>query len=394
MTAKLSRALDALALDDQAQRRAVELDTLAAILPIDRRDQLALLLTDSDIQTLKHLAAKGMGANTLRALTSDLGYLEAWAEAATEAPLPWPAPPGLILKFIAHHLWDPAEREQDDNHGMPEPIQTGLRGLGILKTNGPHAPSTVRRRLASWGTLHGWKGLPAHLKDPAVTSALKLALRASRRPCRRKSARAVTLDILDRLVATCPPTTLIDIRDKALLYTAFASGGRRRSEVAALQVAQLRPEPPVPVDPEDGNSGWLPCLSIRLGATKTENAEAETRVLLIGKPVDALNVWLQTARITEGPVFRGLGPWGQLQARPLTPKAVNDIIKRRCRLARLDPADFSAHGLRSGYITEAASQGVSLLETMQQSTHRSVQQVAKYFNEARRTKTRAARLAT
>jgi integrase len=389
MTAKLP-----LALDEQAHRRAVELDTLSAILPIDRRDQLALLLTDSDIQTLKHLAAKGMGDNTLRALTSDLGYLEAWARAATETPLPWPAPPGLILKFIAHHLWDPAEKEQDDSHGMPEPIQTGLRGLGILKTNGPHAPSTVRRRLASWGTLHGWKGLPGHLKDPAVTSALKLALRASRRPCSRKSERAVTLDILDRLVATCPPTNLIDIRDKALLYTAFASGGRRRSEVAALHVSQLRPELPVLSDPEDGNSAQLPCLSIRLGATKTENAEAETRVLLIGKPVDALNFWLQTAHITEGPVFRGLGRWGQLQSRPLTPKAVNDIIKRRCRLAKLNPDEFSAHGLRSGYITEAASQGVSLLETMQQSTHKSVQQVARYFNEARRTKTKAARLAT
>jgi hypothetical protein len=31
---------------------------------------------------LKHLAEKGMGENTLRALTSDLGYLEAWAQAA------------------------------------------------------------------------------------------------------------------------------------------------------------------------------------------------------------------------------------------------------------------------------------------------------------------------
>jgi integrase len=383
-----------LTLDAPAERRALELDALAAILPIDRRDQLARLLTDDEIATLKHLAAKGMGENTLRALTSDLGYLEAWAQAATGEPLPWPAPPGLVLKFIAHHLWDPAEKSEDDAHGMPDEVQIGLRGPGILKKIGPHAPSTVQRRLASWGTLHGWRGLPGHLKDPTVKSALKLALRASRRPCSRKSERAVTLDILDRLVATCPPTNLIDIRDKALLYTAFASGGRRRSEVAALHVSQLRREPPVLADPNDANSAKLPCLSIRLGTTKTENADVETRVLLIGKPVDALNFWLQIAQITEGPVFRGLGRWGQLQSGPLTPKAVNDIVKRRCRLARLDPAEFSAHGLRSGYITEAASQGVSILDTMQQSTHRSVQQVARYFNEVRHTKTKAARLAT
>jgi integrase len=382
------------ALDDQAHGRALELDALAAILPIDQRDQLALLLTHDDIATLKHLAEKSMGANTLRALTSDLGYLEAWAQAATGNPLPWPAPPGLILKFIAHHLWDPAGKEMDDNHGMPEQVQIALRDLGILQKDGPHAPSTVRRRLASWSTLHAWRGIKSYLGDPAIRSALKLAIRASRRPSSRKSERAVTLDILDRLIATCPPTNLTDIRDKALLYTAFASGGRRRSEVASLRVSQLRREPPVLSDPNDPQSPPLPCLSIRLGTTKTENADEETRVPLIGKPAEALNYWLRAANITEGAVFRGLGKWEHLQARPLTPKAVNDIIKRRCRLAGLNPAEFSAHGLRSGYITEAAVQGISLLEAMQQTTHKSVQQMTRYFNEARQIKTRAARLVT
>lgn len=38
---------------------------LDAILPFDRRDQLAALLTDDDLATLKHLASEGMGENTL-----------------------------------------------------------------------------------------------------------------------------------------------------------------------------------------------------------------------------------------------------------------------------------------------------------------------------------------
>jgi integrase len=273
-------------------------------------------------------------------------------------------------------------------------VQASLRSLGILQKHGPHAPSTVQRRLASRATLHGWRGLQGHLKDAAVKSALNLAIRASGRPRGRKSERAVTLDILDRLAATCPPTSLLDIRDKALLYTAFASGGRRRSEVASLRVTQLRPEAPVLSDPNDANSAKLPCLSILLGKTKTATAEVETRVLLIGKPVEALNYWLNVAGISEGPVFRGVGRWGRLGSKALTPKAINDIIKRRCRLARLNPDEFSAHGLRSGYITEAAFQGVSLLDTMQQSTHKSVQQVARYFNETRRTQTRAPRFVT
>jgi hypothetical protein len=60
--------------------RAEELDALAAILPIGRTEPLAGLLTDEDVATLKHLAREGMGANTLRALASDLGYLEAWCQ--------------------------------------------------------------------------------------------------------------------------------------------------------------------------------------------------------------------------------------------------------------------------------------------------------------------------
>ena len=86
------------------ERRAVELDTIASVLPIDRRDELAELLTDADIETLRHLVNEGMGANTLRAITSDLAYIEAWALAATKRSLAWPAPEALLLKFVAHHL--------------------------------------------------------------------------------------------------------------------------------------------------------------------------------------------------------------------------------------------------------------------------------------------------
>ena len=68
-------------------------------------------------------------------------------------------------------------------------------------------------------------------------------------------------------------------------------------------------------------------------------------------------------------------------------------MKKRCVLAGLDPAEFSAHGLRSGYLTEAARAGVPLPEAMQQSQHRSVQQAASYYNDAERRQGKAARLA-
>jgi hypothetical protein len=129
---------------DPVLRRAEELDALDAILPFGRRNQLAVLLTDDDVATLKHLAKEGMGDNTLRALASDLGYLEAWCGLATGAPLPWPAPESLALKFVAHHLWDPIKRAEDPNHGMPAEVEIRLRTKGLLRADGPHAPDTVR----------------------------------------------------------------------------------------------------------------------------------------------------------------------------------------------------------------------------------------------------------
>ncbi len=46
---------------DPLTRRALERDSLAAILPMDRRDRLADILADEDAATLKHLAKQGMG---------------------------------------------------------------------------------------------------------------------------------------------------------------------------------------------------------------------------------------------------------------------------------------------------------------------------------------------
>ncbi|WP_168879709.1 site-specific integrase [Rhizobium sp. P28RR-XV] len=373
------------------ERRAEELDALGAILPFARRDQLATLLTDDDVATLKHLAKEGIGANTLRALASDLGYLEAWCELATGSPLPWPAPESLLLKFVAHHLWDPVERAEDSSHGMPDDVEIGLRAKGLLRVEGPHAPDTVRRRLTSWSILTRWRGLTGSFAAPSLKSALRLAVRAAARQRRRKSKRAVTADVLTKLLATCNGERLVDLRDRALLLTAFASGGRRRSEVADLRVEDLIDEEPVHADPKDPASPRLPCLTIHLGRTKT-TADDRVHVVLIGRPVEALKQWLAEGRIDTGPVFRRIDQWGNIDRRALTPQSVNLILKSRCKLAGLDAEMFSAHGLRSGYLTEAANRGVPLPEAMQQSLHRSVAQAASYYNNAGRKNGRAARL--
>ncbi len=345
-------------------------------------------MTDQDVETLRHLVNQGMGDNTLRALTSDLAYLEAWGLATTGSSLPWPAPEALLLKFVAHHLWDPEKRATDPDHGMPAAVDENLRRQGFLRSVGPHAPSTVRRRLANWSTLTRWRGLHGAFASPALKSAIRLAVRAVPRTRARKSAKAVTGDVLAKLLATCDSDSLRDLRDKAILMVAFASGGRRRSEIAGLRIEQFVVEPPIEVP--DGPPS--PSLAIHLGRTKTTAGEQDNVVYLTGRPVEALNAWLAAARIDKGSVFRGIGKWGTVSKRALDPQSVNAIIKQRAEIAGLEAGQFSAHGLRSGYLTEAANRGIPLPEAMEQSRHRSVQQASSYYNSATRRSGRAARL--
>jgi len=373
---------------DPVLQRAEQLDTIAAVLPMDRRDELAELLTDQDVETLRHLVNQGMGVNTLRALASDLTYLQAWALAATGSSLPWPAPEALLLKFVAHHLWDPEKRRTDPQHGMPLVVEQTLRDQGLLRVEGPHAPDTVRRRLATWSTLTKWRGLNGMFASPSLKSAIRLSVRATPRLRKRKSAKAVTGEILSKLLSTCATDSLRHIRDRAILMVAFASGGRRRSEIARSRKEQLTVEPPIPVE----GAPSLPSLSIHLGRTKTSGADNDEVVYLAGRPVEALDSWLARAKIDSGSVFRAIDRWGNVSKRALDPKAINDIVKHRATMAGLDAVDFSAHGLRSGYLTEAANRGIPLPEAMEQSRHRSVQQASSYYNNANRKGGRAARL--
>jgi integrase len=298
----------------------------------------------------------------------------------------------LLLKFLAHHLWDPIRRETDPSHGMPEDVSIALMQAGLLRATGPHSPSTVRRRLSSWSTLTQWRGLQGRFNAPRVRNAIKLAVRASCRPRHRKSAKAITADVLGTLLRGCAGERLADVRDRALLMVAFASGGRRRSEISSLRVEQLVQQDPVREDPNDPDTALLPCLSIQIGRTKTTEADDGAFVLLIGRPVAALEDWLARAGINEGAVFRRIDRWGHVERRALTPQAVNLIVKRRILQCGLDPREFSAHGLRAGFLTEAARRGIPLPEAMQQSQHRSVQQASRYYNDAERRHGKAARL--
>ena len=202
---------------DPETRRALQLDTLSAILPMERRDRLAELLTDDDVATLKHLAREGMGENTLRALASDLAYLGGLGAGRDRrgAAVAGLGEPGAEIRRAPSLGPGQARDRPAARHAGRRRGAAARRAL--LRSAGPHAPSTVKRRLASWGTLHRWKGQEGPFRSPSLRAALRLAVRASTRPRQRKSKRAVTRDVLDRLLDTCRSDRLADTRDLAIL---------------------------------------------------------------------------------------------------------------------------------------------------------------------------------
>ena len=66
-------------------------------------------------------------------------------------------------------------------------------------------------------------------------------------------------------------------------------------------------------------------------------------------------------------------------------------MKRRAALAGLQ-GDFSAHSLRSGFMTEAGRQNVPLADAMALTGHRSVQTAMRYFQTGAVEQSRAANL--
>ena len=55
------------------------------------------------------------------------------------------------------------------------------------------------------------------------------------------------------------------------------------------------------------------------------------------------------------------------------------MVKRRCEKAGYDPKLFSAHSLRSGFVTEAGKQGKPIGDVMELSGHKSVTTAMGYY---------------
>jgi integrase len=167
------------------------------------------------------------------------------------------------------------------------------------------------------------------------------------------------------------PDTLIGIRDRAIMLLGFA-GAFRRSELVMLDVADIEPS-------GDG-------LRVTIRQSKTDQ-EGEGIVIAIAPgitecPAAALRTWLKAADIVDGPIFRSINKAGKISRTRLSARSVSDIVKAHATQLGLDAKMYSAHSLRSGFLTSAAANGATIFKMMDVSRHKSADSLRGYVRDA------------
>ncbi len=187
---------------------------------------------------VRDILAEAASANTARSYASALRYCAAWYQGRYGQPFALPLPEAVVIQFIVDHL---ARRSESAlTWELPPALDAALVEAGLKQRLGPLKLSTISHRIAVLSKAHQWRRVANPCEQPAVRHLLARARRAAvKRGDRPTKKTAITQPELAALLATCD-ASLTGVRDRALLLFAFASGGRRRSEVAAADLSDLR----------------------------------------------------------------------------------------------------------------------------------------------------------
>lgn len=297
-------------------------------------------------------AKRARAANTRRAYRADWNHFAEWC--ATYGATALPADPRLVARYLSAHAGD----------------------LKVV---------TLQRRLSAIQHVHREAGLDFDGRQRDLRDVWR-GIRRTHGVASRGKAPTVTEE-LRLLVATCDPTTLLGLRDRAVLLVGFAACVRR-SELVGLNVADV-------AEHRDG-------LVISLARSKTdqEGTGAEKGVPYGAHPetcpVRALRDWLAASGVREGPIFRAVNRHGLVGTARLSDRTVARVVKHAVAVARdralaagnlalaatFDPARYAGHSLRAGFITSAAAAGVSTLDIMRHSLHQREDTLRKYVRHA------------
>ena len=239
---------------------------------------------------------------------------------------------------------------------------------------------TMSRRLSAIRFVHQLQNQPDPTRNARVIAVWEGIRRTHGAPP-EQAAPLMPPDLFDVLDA-CPTTKtwrtrgrpsepdLAGARDRALLLVGFVAA-LRRSELAALTVDQV-------ADHANG-------LVLTLPRSKTNQTGEQVELVVLPRagnpdrcPVTALRRWRDLAGVDEGPLLRPVGKSNTALPRRLNPESVNTLVQQAVARAGLDPARYSAHSLRAGFVTYAHLRGASDRAIAHQTRHRSLATLGGY----------------
>lgn len=337
------------------------------------------VLSAAASEAVEQISAAAVARNTVRSYTAALRYWAGWFLGRYGRQLELPVAVPVVLQFIVDHL---ARRPDPEKPALrwelPPDLDRQLVADGLKKKPGSLSLATVEHRVAVLSEAHRnaqaardqWADGASAAPNPCASEAVRHLLADARRAAhlrgvspRKKTA--VTRAVLNAMLATCEDD-LIGLRDRALLYFAFSSGGRRRSEVTGATMEKLRRI----------EGGYIYALDSGKTIKTAEDAAKVMPKPIMGKAGKALEAWIKASGVSQGPIFRNLR--SKRLGDALSDHAFGLIVKRRAAMAGLT-GDFGGHSLRSGFVTECGRQGIPLPEVMKMTDHRSVTSVIGYY---------------
>jgi integrase len=364
----------------------------------------------------RELMRQGQSENTRASYEAAMRYWCAWFAARYGRALALPVPVPVVVQFIVDHAARETAEDGDDDvdpsgpvdtvdavdaqaadgppgqarksgrkparkasrklHGkapglvfdLPAEIDALLVAQGYKGKAGPYALNTLVHRLAVLSKAHQNLNVDNPCNHTQVRELLKNVRSGhAKRGVKPHKQAALTKEPLQAVLATCDDSPR-GKRDRALLLFGWASGGRRRSEIAGATIENLR---------KVGTRGYLYTLAYSK-TNQDGKVNPNDDKPIAGIAAQALEAWLEASAITEGPIFRRILKGGRILDEGLDPTAIRKIVKQRCLQAGL-VGDFSAHSLRSGFVTEAGRRRMDTADAMAMTGHRNYETFMGYY---------------
>ena len=348
---------------------AIDPRALAALRPLDIPTLAPEALSNLTEVSVREMLQQGQSSNTQASYAGAMRYWGAWFAARYGKVLEFPVSVPVVLQFIVDHAQrsevdeerDMASRPSRLLHDLPDAIDQLLVATRFKGKPGPLALNTLAHRLSVLSKAHQLRNLDNPCADAGVREVLRrVRVGYARRQIRPRQQAALTRELLEPLLQTCD-TSPCGVRDRALILFAWASGGRRRSEVSSATIENLR---------DHGERGFTYLLTYSK-SNQEGRVDDSTQKPVVGRAAEALRGWLQLSGAGRGPIFKRILKSGQILDEPLAPRAVRKIVMTRAKLAGLE-GRFSAHSLRSGFVTEAGRRQMPAAEAMKMTGHKNV----------------------